>query len=250
MGAQWKQKNREASANAKGRIFTKLAKEIMVAARNGADPNMNPRLRMAVDAAKKASMTKDTLERAIKKGAGLLDEAVQYETVTYEGFAPNQVPVIVECLTDNRNRAASEVRVAVTRNGGTMADPGSVAYLFSRKGVVIVPRESNGSAVTEDDLMLAVLDAGADEINDLGDVFEVVSDATDLVAVRTAVTDAGIEYDSADPTFIASVNIPLDVDGARKVIRLVDAIEDLDDVQNVYTNADISDAIAEQLDNE
>ena len=154
---------------------------------------------------------------------------------------------MIECLTDNRNRAASEVRVAVTRNGGTMADPGSVSYLFSRKGVVIVPREGE---VTEDDLMLAVLEAGADEINDLGDVFEVVAEPSDLVAVRTAVTEAGIEYDSADATFIASVNVPLDIDGARKVIKLVDAIEDLDDVQNVYTNADISDEINEQLENE
>jgi len=142
------------------------------------------------------------------------------------------------------------VRVAVTRNGGTMANPGSVAYLFSRKGVVLVPRRSNGSTVSEDDLMLAVLDAGAEEINDLGDTFEIVSEATDLVAVRTAVTDAGLEYDSADATFIASVDVPLDIDGARKVVKLVDAIEDLDDVQNVYTNADISDEIAEQLDNE
>jgi transcriptional/translational regulatory protein YebC/TACO1 len=132
-----------------------------------------------------------------------------------------------------------------------MADPGSVSYLFSRKGVVIVPKNADGSAeISEDDLMLAVLDAGADEINDLGDVFEVVSEAGDLVAVRTAVTDAGIEYDSADGTFIASVNVPLDVDGARKVVKLVDAIEDLDDVQNVFTNADISDEIAEQLDSD
>jgi transcriptional/translational regulatory protein YebC/TACO1 len=125
-----------------------------------------------------------------------------------------------------------------------------VAYLFSRKGVVLVPRESGGSSVSEDDLMLAVLDAGAEEVNDLGDAFEVVSEASDLVSVRTAVTDAGIEYDSADPTFIASVNVPLDVDGARKVIKLIDAIEDLDDVQNVYTNADIADEIAEQLEND
>jgi YebC/PmpR family DNA-binding regulatory protein len=155
---------------------------------------------------------------------------------------------MIECLTDNRNRAASDVRVAVTRNGGTMADPGSVAYLFRRKGVVVVPRESNGTSVSEDDLMLAVLDAGAEDINDLGDAFEIVSEAGDLVSVRTAVTQAGLEYDSADATFIASVDVPLDLDGARKVVRLVDAIEDLDDVQNVYTNADIPDEIAEELD--
>ena len=157
---------------------------------------------------------------------------------------------MIECLTDNRNRAASDVRVAVTRNGGSMADPGSVSYLFSRKGVVDRAESPAIRRVSEDDLMLAVLDAGAEEVNDLGDAFEVVSEAADLVAVRTAVTDAGIEYDSADPTFIASVNVPLGRRGARKVIKLIDAIEDLDDVQNVYTNADIPDEIAEQLDNE
>ena len=152
---------------------------------------------------------------------------------------------MIECLTDNRNRAATDVRIAVTRNGGNMADPGSVAYLFTRKGVVVVPK---GGDLTEDDLLLAVLDAGAEEVTDLGDSFEIVSEPTDLIAVRTAVQDAGIDYDSADPTFIASVEVPLDLEGARKVLKLVDAIEDLDDVQNVYTNADIPDEILEQLD--
>jgi YebC/PmpR family DNA-binding regulatory protein len=153
--------------------------------------------------------------------------------------------MMIECLTDNRNRAASEVRVAITRNGGSMADPGSVAYLFSRKGLVVVPKAGD---LTEDDLLLAVLDAGADEISDAGDVFEVYCEATDLVAVRTAVQEAGIEYDSADATFVASLNVPLDVDGARKVLKLIDAIEDLDDVQNVYTNAEIPDDVLAELD--
>jgi YebC/PmpR family DNA-binding regulatory protein len=245
-------KHQKAAKDAKrSKVFAKLIKNIEVAARTGGgDVAGNPTLYDAVQKAKKTSVPNDNIDRAIKRGAGLTGESIEYTTIMYEGYGPSGVALLIECLTDNKNRAAAEVRTAMTRNGGTMADPGSVAYLFSRKGVVIVPRESGGSAVTEDDLMLAVLDAGADEINDLGDVFEVVSEATDLVRVRTAVTDAGIEYDSADPTFIASVNIPLDVDGARKVIRLVDAIEDLDDVQNVYTNADIADEIAEQLDNE
>jgi YebC/PmpR family DNA-binding regulatory protein len=161
----------------------------------------------------------------------------------YEGYGPNGVAVLIECLTDNRNRAAMEVRTAMSRNGGSMADPGSVAYLFNRKGVVIVP--SNGLA--EDDVLLAVLDAGAEEVNDLGDSFEVISEATDLVPVRTALQSAGIDYESADVSFLPSVQIPLDEDGARKVFRLVDALEDLDDVQNVYANFDVADDVMEAL---
>jgi YebC/PmpR family DNA-binding regulatory protein len=146
-------------------------------------------------------------------------------------------------LTDNRNRAAGEVRTAMSRNGGSMADPGSVAYLFNRKGVVIVPAEGLG----EDDVLTAVLEAGAEEVNNLGDSFEVVSEASDLVAVRTALQDAGIDYESADMSFLPSVQVPLDEDGARKVLRLVDALEDCDDVQNVYANFDVSDEILEAL---
>ena len=160
--------------------------------------------------------------------------------ITYEGYGPNGVAVLVECLTDNRNRAAGEVRVAMTRNGGNMADPGSVSYLFSRKGVVTL--EKNG--LTEDDVLTAVLDAGAEDVNDLGDSFEVISEPTDLVAVRTALQDAGIDYDSADASFQPSVTVPVDVEGARKVLKLIDALEDSDDVQDVYTNVDISDDVA------
>jgi YebC/PmpR family DNA-binding regulatory protein len=152
--------------------------------------------------------------------------------------------VLIECLTDNRNRAASEVRVAMTRNGGSMADPGSVAYLFHRKGVIIVPK----SGQSEDDVLLAVLDAGAEEVNDLGEEFEVVSEPTDLVAVRTALQDAGIDYDSAEASFVPSVQVPLDVDGARKVFKLIDALEDSDDVQNVYANFDVSDDVMAAVD--
>jgi YebC/PmpR family DNA-binding regulatory protein len=151
--------------------------------------------------------------------------------------------VLVECLTDNRNRAAMEVRTAMTRNGGSMADPGSVSYLFNRKGVVLVPADGR----SEDDVLMAVLDAGADEVNDVGEAFEVVSEPGDLVAVRTALQDAGIEYDSAETQFVPSVQVPLDEDGARKVLRLVEALEDLDDVQNVYANFDVSDEVLEAV---
>ena len=154
--------------------------------------------------------------------------------------------MLIECLTDNRNRAASEVRVAMTRNGGNMADPGSVAYLFSRKGVVTL--EKNG--LSEDDVLTAVLEAGAEDVNDLGDSFEVISEPTDLVAVRTALQDAGIDYESAEAGFQPSVSVPVDVDGARKVFKLVDALEDSDDVQNVYTNVDLSDEVLAALDEE
>ena len=161
----------------------------------------------------------------------------------YEGYGPSGVAVLIECLTDNRNRAAGEVRIAMTRNGGNMADPGSVSYLFTRKGVVIVAKND----LSEDDVLAAVLDAGAEEVNDLGDSFEVISEATDLVAVRTALQDAGIDYDSADSSFLPSVQVPLDEDGARKVFKLIDALEDSDDVQNVYANFDVSDDIMEAV---
>ena len=154
--------------------------------------------------------------------------------------------MLVECLTDNRNRAASEVRVAMTRNGGTMADPGSVAYLFTRKGVVTL--EKNG--LSEDDVLGAVLEAGAEDLSDLGESFEIVSEPGDLVAVRTALQDAGIDYESAEASFQPSVSVPVDVEAARKVFRLVDALEDSDDVQNVYTNVDISDEVLAALDEE
>jgi YebC/PmpR family DNA-binding regulatory protein len=162
----------------------------------------------------------------------------------YEGYGPNGVAVLIECLTDNRNRAASDVRVAMTRNGGSMADPGSVSYLFSRKGVVIVPKGS----LTEDDVLTAVLDAGAEEVNDLGEAFEVVSAAGDVVAVRTALQEQGIDYESADTSFLPSMSVEVDEDTARRVFRLIDVLEDNDDVQNVYVNADVSDEILEKID--
>ena len=154
------------------------------------------------------------------------------------------VPVLVECLTDNRNRAAGEVRVAMSRNGGSMADPGSVSYLFTRKGVILVP----AAGLTEDDLLMAVLDAGAEEVNDLDGTFEVISEPTDLVAVRTALQEAGLDYDSAEVQFVPSVTVPLEADGAAKIFRLLEALEDSDDVQNVYANFDVSDEVMAEVD--
>ncbi|MCY7373893.1 MAG: YebC/PmpR family DNA-binding transcriptional regulator [Spirochaetaceae bacterium] len=239
-------KHKKAVVDARrGKSFAKLIKNIEVAARTGGgDVNGNPTLYDAIQKAKKTSVPNDNIERAVKRGSGVESGGADYQTIMYEGYGPNGVAVLVECLTDNRNRAASEVRIALTRNGGTMADPGSVSYLFNRKGVVIVPKTEG---LTEDDVLLAVLDAGADEVNDLGEAFEVVSEATDLVAVRTALQDAGLDYDSADASFLPSVVVPLDEDGARKVFRLVEALEDSDDVQNVYANYDVSDEIMESV---
>ena len=238
-------KHKKAVVDAKrGKMFAKLIKNVEVAARTGGgDPAGNPTLFDAIQKAKKSSVPNDNIDRAVKRGSGAEGGGADYQNITYEGYGPNGVAVLIECLTDNRNRAASEVRIAMTRNGGAMADPGSVAYLFHRKGVVIVPK----GELAEDDVLLAVLDAGAEEVNDLGDEFEVISEATDLVAVRTALQDAGVDYDSADSSFVPSMQIPLDVEGARKVFKLIDALEDSDDVQNVYANFDVSDEVMEAV---
>ena len=239
-------KHKKAIVDARrGKMFAKLIKNIEVAARTGgADLAGNPTLYDAVQKAKKSSVPNDNIDRALKRGSGADAGGADYQTIMYEGYGPNGVAILVECLTDNRNRAASDVRVAMTRNGGSMADPGSVSYLFNRKGVVIVPKTDG---VGEDDVLAAVLEAGAEEVNDLGEAFEVVSEATDLVVVRTALQDAGLDYDSADPTFLPSVSVPLDEDGARKVFRLIDALEDSDDVQNVYANYDVTDEVMEAV---
>ena len=198
----------------------------------------------AIQKAKKNSVPQDNIERARKRGGGEEAGGADWQTIMYEGYGPSGVAVLIECLTDNRNRAASEVRTAMTRNGGNMADPGSVAYLFNRKGVVLLPKNS----LSEDDVLMAVLEAGAEEVNDLGESFEVVSEATDLVAVRKALQDAGYDYESAEASFLPSVSVPLDADGARKVFRLIDALEDSDDVQNVYANFDVSDDVMAEVD--
>ncbi|WP_084037810.1 YebC/PmpR family DNA-binding transcriptional regulator [Demequina sp. NBRC 110053] len=237
-------KHKKAVIDAKrGKLFAKLIKNIEVAARTGGgDPAGNPTLFDAIQKAKKSSVPNDNIDRAVKRGSGEDAGGAQYETIMYEGYGPNGVAMLIECLTDNRNRAAMEVRTALTRNNGTLADPGSVAYLFSRKGQVVVSKESGA---TEDDLMEATLEAGAEEIEDAGEVFEITSEATDVVAVRTALQDAGIDYDSAEAAWVPSMRVDLDVDGARKMLRLIDALEDCDDVQNVFANMDASDEVLE-----
>ena len=229
----------------RAKSFAKLIKGIEVASRNGGpDVDGNPTLFDAIAKAKKASMPADNISRAVKRGAGLESGGADWQTIMYEGYGPNGVAIMIECLSDNRNRAASEVRVAVTRNGGNMADPGSVSYLFNRKGVIIV---SKNGGVTEDKVLEAVLEAGAEEVNDMGEALEVVCEASDRVAVRTALQGAGIDYESADSSFLPSLSIPLDAEGAAKVFALIDAIEELDDVQNVYSNFDVSDEVMASL---
>ena len=234
-------KHKKAVVDARrGKLFAKLIKNVEVAARTGGgDPAGNPTLADAIAKAKGSSVPNDNIDRAVRRGAGLDAGGADYEAVTYEGYAPGGVAVLIECLTDNRNRAASEVRVALTRNGGTLADPGSVAYLFNRKGVVVVPK----GELSEDDVLAAVLDAGAEEVNDLDDSFEVVSEATDLPAVRAALADAGIEIESAEAAFLPTMSVPLDDETGRRVLRLVDALDDCDDVQNVWANFDVSDEV-------
>jgi YebC/PmpR family DNA-binding regulatory protein len=239
-------KHKKAVIDAKrGKMFAKLIKNIEVAARTGGgDPEGNPTLYDAIQKAKKSSVPNNNIENAVKRGSGAEAGGADYQTIMYEGYGPSGVAVLIECLTDNRNRAAAEVRTALTRNGGTLADPNSVSYMFTRKGVIVVPQ----GALGEDDVLTAVLDAGAEEVNDLGEAFEVISEATDLVAVRSALQAAGIDYDSAEVQFVPSTQIPLDEEGARKVFRLIDALEDSDDVQNVYANFDVSDDVMALID--
>jgi YebC/PmpR family DNA-binding regulatory protein len=228
MGAQWKQKNREASANAKGRIFTKLAKEIMVAARSGADPGMNPRLRMAVDAAKKASMTKDTLERAIKKGAGLLDEAVNFEVVTYEGFAPHQVPVIVECLTDNRNRTSANVRVLFRK--GQLGASGSVSWDFNRLGAVEATPPAGGVDAEE-----AAIESGAQDLEPAEDgATRFFTEPGDVDVVSKALADRKWTVTAAQLIWKAKNPVSLGDAQRAEVETFLGALDEDDDVQNLY----------------
>jgi YebC/PmpR family DNA-binding regulatory protein len=239
-------KHKKAVVDARrGKLFAKLIKNVEVAARSGgADLGANPTLYDAVQKAKRNSVPNDNIDRAVRRGAGLEAGGASYESVTYEGYAPGGVAVLVECLTDNRNRAGAEVRTALTRNGGSMADAGSVSYLFSRKGVVIVPKTPG---MGEDDVLMAVLDAGAEEVNDIGESYEVVSEASDLVAVRTALQQAGIDYESAETAFLPSVEVPIDEETAKRVFRLIDVLEESDEVQDVYANYSVSDEIMEKL---
>jgi YebC/PmpR family DNA-binding regulatory protein len=238
-------KHKKAVVDARrGKMFAKLIKNIEVAARTGgADVAGNPTLADAIAKAKSTSVPNDNIDRAVRRGAGLDTGGANYEAITYEGYGPGGVALLVECLTDNRNRAATEVRTALTRNGGTLADPGSVAYLFARKGVVLVAKASGHS---EDDVLGAVLDAGAEEVNDLGEEFEVISEAADWMAVRAALDGAGIPMESSDTVFLPAMSVPLDDENGRKVLRLVEALEDSDDVQNVWANFDVSDEVLEE----
>ena len=239
-------KHKKAVVDARrGKLFARLIKNIEVAARTGGgDVAGNPTLYDAVTKAKKNSVPNENIERAIKRGSGAEAGGADYQTVMYEGYGSGGVALLIECLTDNRNRAASEVRTVFSRNGGNLADPGSVAYLFSRKGVAIVPKRDG---LTEDDVLTAVLEAGAEEVNDLGESFEVVCEAGDVHAVRLALEAAGIEPESAEMTFLPSMSVALEDDVAKKVLRLVDALDDLDDVQNVWANFDVSDEVLESV---
>ena len=235
-------KHQKGAKDAKrGKLFAKLIKTIEVAAKTGGgDPSGNPRLADAITGAKRLSVPADNIERAVKRGSGELGDAASYEEIMYEAYGQGGVAILVECLTDNRNRAAADVRTAITRNGGTPADPGSVSYLFGRKGIVSVVKTDG---LTEDDVLLAVLDAGAEDVTDADETFDVVCEATDTHAVRTACTDAGLEVQSADIAWMPTLNVPLEDEVALRVLKLVDALEDLDDVQNVWANFDVSDEV-------
>ena len=236
-------KHRKAAQDAKrGKIFTKLIREITVAARSGGpDADSNPRLRDAVSKALGANMTRDTIDRAIKRGSGDT-EGENYEEVRYEGYGPSGVAVMVDCLTDNRNRTVAEVRHAFTKAGGNLGTDGSVAYLFSKTGII------NFSGGDEDSIMEAALEAGAEDVvsNDDGSI-DVVAAPEEFVTVKEALVAAGLEPTMAEVTMQASTSVDLELEDAEKVMRLVDTLEDLDDVQNVYNNADFSDEVMAQL---
>jgi YebC/PmpR family DNA-binding regulatory protein len=232
----------------RAKLFAKLIKNIEVASRiGGPDLDGNPTLYDAVQKGRKSSLPNDNIERAIKRGSGVGVDAVEYASIMYEGYGPNGVAILIECLTDNKNRAAAEVRLAVSRNGGTMADPGSVSYQFSRKGVVVVAKNAEA---TEDSILEAVLEVGVEDIENREEQFVITTDPSNMVAVRSALQASGIDYESADVEFVSAMPLQVDVDTARKSIGLIDALEDLDDVQNVYSNLDIAPDVLAQLEND
>jgi len=236
-----------AADKARGKLFAKLIRQVEVAAREGGgDPDSNPTLRTMFQKARESSVPLDTIERAIKRGTGEL-EGVRYEQVSYEGYAPSGVAVIVECLTDNRNRTGSDIRSTFSKNGGSMAEPGAVSWQFERKGVILVPKTATeGKSVTEDDLMLVALDAGADDIADSGEHWQVTTPPSEMPAVRSAIDEAGLPVESAEVTMLPSTTVALEKEAdAKKVLHLVDLLEEHDDVQNVYANFDIPDSILE-----
>jgi YebC/PmpR family DNA-binding regulatory protein len=232
-----------AADKARGKLFAKLIRQVEVAAREGGgDPDSNPTLRTMFQKAREASVPMDTIERAIKRGTGEL-EGVRYEQVSYEGYAPSGVAVIVECLTDNRNRTGADIRSTFSKNGGSMAEPGAVSWQFERKGVILVPKSAGA---TEDDLMLAALEAGAEDITDAGEQWQVTTPPSDVGAVRAAIEAAGMLIESAEVTLLPTTTVSLQSESdAKKVLHVVDLLEEHDDVQNVYANFDIPDSILE-----
>ena len=232
----------------RAKSFAKLIKNIEVAAKlGGADLAGNPTLYDAVQKAKKTSVPNDNIDRAIKRGAGIGGEAVEYTAITYEAYGPSGVALMIECLTDNKNRAAAEVRTALSRNGGTLADPGSVAYNFTRKGVISIEATEG---VDEDAILEAVMDADVEDVRNHGVGFEVIAEPSQLVTAREALQAAGIDYDSAEVEFVPNLQIEVDLEAAKKVERLIDALDDLDDVQNVFSNEDIPADVRAQLEAE
>ncbi|MEY4078511.1 MAG: hypothetical protein RIS80_280 [Actinomycetota bacterium] len=232
----------------RAKLFAKLIKNIEVAARlGGPDIDGNPTLYDAVQKGRKSSLPNDNIDRAIKRGSGIGDDAVEYQTIIYEAYGPNGVALLIECLTDNKNRAAGEVRLALSRNGGTLADPGSVSYQFARKGVILVEK---AEGTNEDSILEAVLEFSVDNVDDRGEQFVITTDPSDMVPVRLALQNASIDYESADVEFVASLEVPVDAETARKVIKLIDALEDSDEVQNVYSNVGMSAEVLAELDND
>jgi YebC/PmpR family DNA-binding regulatory protein len=232
-----------AADKARGKLFGKLIRQVEVAARQGGgDLEMNPTLRTMYQKARSASVPLDTIEKAIKRGTGDM-EGVIYEQITYEGYAPNGVAILIDVLTDNRNRSGSDIRTALKKNGGSIAEPGAVAWQFERKGVVMVP-----SSVEEDDIMLAALDVGLEDIVSEGDTWRVTSAPTDVHAVEDALVAAGITVESADTTMLPTSTVPLDTpEAAKQVLRVIDALEEDDDVQDVYANFDIPDSVMDAI---
>lgn len=229
----------------RAKLFAKLIKNIEVAVRiGGPDLEGNPTLYDAIQKGRKSSLPNDNIERAIKRGSGQDADAVEYQTIFYEGYGPNGIALLIECLTDNKNRAAADVRLAVTRNGGTMADPGSVSYLFSRKGVITIEKVDG---LTEDQVLEVGLEVGIEDVGLLESSFVVTTDPSVMVTVRTALQAAGIDYDSADVEFVPAATLPVDAETARTVFKLIDALEDSDEVQSVYANFDISAEVLAEL---
>ena len=237
-------KHKKGAADAaRGKLFAKLARQVEVAAKGGGDPDMNPTLRTAVQKAKAASMTNDAIDCAIKRGTGEGGDGVVYETIMYEGYAPGGVALLIDVLTDNRNRISADVRQVFSKLGGSMAEPGAVGWQFARRGVIVT-----ADGVSEDDVMMAALEAGADDIVQQGDGWRIMTDPSEVYAVKEQIEAAGIEVLSADSPMVAENLVPVtDAKDAKAILRILDALEDNDDVQDVFSNFDISDELMEEV---